>query len=134
MNFFNSFYADAMNGVHNLGSDTLKIALSNTLPVATNTKLSDITQIANGNGYITGGQALDNVTSAQVSGVYSLKADDEVFTASGGTMATWRYVVLYNDTATNDELIGWWDHGSSVTLLDTKTATIDFTDREVFTI
>lgn len=48
------------------------------------------------------------------------------FTASGGSIATFRYVVLYNDTATNDELIGWWDYGSAVTLASGETFTVDF--------
>jgi hypothetical protein len=36
--------------------------------------------------------------------------------------------VLYNDTPTSpaDPLVGWWDYGSSITLLDTETFTVDF--------
>ena len=41
-------------------------------------------------------------------------------------MASFRYVVLFNDTATNDELIGWWDYGSAVSLANTETFTVDF--------
>jgi hypothetical protein len=125
--FFDCFFEDSMEKVHDLGSDALTIALSNTAPtVATDHELTDITQIAAGNGYTTGGQALDSITSSQTSGTYTLDAANEVFTASGGTMATFRYAVLYNNTATNDELIGYWDHGSGISLADTETCTITF--------
>lgn len=112
--------------VHNLGSDTLKVALTNSAPVATNTQLSDITQVANGNGYTTGGTATTISSSAQTSGTYKLVITDVVFTASGGSVGPFRYVVLYNDTATNDELIGYFDYGSSITLANGETFTVDF--------
>lgn len=131
--FFNTFFADVMNKEHDLASDTLKVVLSNTAPALANTKLTDITQIANGNGYTAGGQALDNVTSTQTAGVFSLGADNEVFTASGGAIATFRYVVLYNDTHANDQLIGYWDHGTTIDLSDTQTCTITFPSGIVFT-
>lgn len=124
-NKFNSFTEALAEKVHNLGSDTLKVALTNTAPVATNTQLSNITQVANGNGYTTGGTAATISSSAQTSGTYKLTLADVVFTASG-SMGPFRYAVLYNDTATNDELIGWWDYGSSVTLVTGETFTVDF--------
>jgi hypothetical protein len=49
-----------------------------------------------------------------------------VFTALGGSFGPFRYVILYNDTATNDPLIGWWDYGSSITCNDGETFTVDF--------
>lgn len=110
---------------HNLGSDTLKVALTNSAPVNTNTVLANITQISNGNGYTTGGTAATISSSAQTSGTYKLVLADVVFTATG-SMGPFRYVVLYNDTATNDELIGWWDYGSSLTLASGETFTVDF--------
>lgn len=132
MAFYNAFFADVMNKVHNLGADTLKIALSNTAPVATHTTLSQITEITAGNGYTSGGQALDNVTSTQTSGVYSLDADDERFTASGGSIATWQYAVLYNSTASN-KLIGYWMADAPINLSDGSYCDIEFTGGTVFT-
>ena len=123
---FYSFVEALAEKVHNLGSDTLKVALTNTAPTAaTDTQLSNITQISNGNGYTTGGTAATTSSSAQSSGTYKLVLNDVVFTASG-SMGPFRYVVLYNDTATNDELIGYYDYGSSITLASGETFTVDF--------
>lgn len=124
-NKFNSFVEALAEKVHNLGSDTLKVVLTNTAPVASNTQLSNITQIANGNGYTTGGLAATISSSAQSGGTYKLVLADIVWTASG-TMGPFQYAVLYNDTATNDELIGWWDYGSAVTLASGETFTVDY--------
>lgn len=110
---------------HNLGSDTLKVVLTNSAPVNTYDQLADITQIANGNGYTTGGTTATISSSSQTSGTYKLVLADVVFTASG-SMGPFRYVVLYNDTAAGDELIGWWDYGSAITLASGETFTVDF--------
>lgn len=124
-NKFNSFVEVLAEKGHNLGSDTLKWVLTNSAPTSSNTVLANITQISNGNGYTTGGTAATTSSSSQTSGTYKLVLADTVFTASGGSMGPFRYAVLYNDTATNDELIGWYDYGSAVTLADTETFTID---------
>lgn len=112
--------------VHNLGSDTLKVLLTNSAPVATNTVKANLTEISAGNGYTAGGTAATISSSSQTSGTYKLVLADVVFTASGGSIGPFRYAVLYNDTATNDELIGWWDYGSSITLASGETFTVDF--------
>lgn len=125
-NKFNSFVEAVAEKVHNLGSDTLKVMLTNTAPVNTNTQKSNLTEISSGNGYTAGGTAATISSSAQSSGTYKLVLADVVFTASGGSIGPFRYVVLYNDTATNDELIGWWDYSSSITLADGETFTVDF--------
>lgn len=123
---FNCFVEDLAEKVHNLGSDTLKIALTNTAPTAaTDTVLANITQISNGNGYTTGGTAATISSSAQTSGTYKLVLADVTFTASG-SMGPFRYAVLYNDTSTSDSLIGYYDYGSSITLASGETFTIDF--------
>lgn len=125
-NKINSFVENVAEKVHNLGSDTLKIMLTNSAPVATNTVKANLTDISAGNGYTAGGSAVTITGSSQTTGTYSLVGTDLVFTASGGTIGPFRYAALYNDTAANDELIGWWDYGSSVTLADGETFTVDF--------
>lgn len=123
---FNTFVEALAEKTHNLGSDTLKVVLTNTGPTAaTDDQLADITQVANGNGYTTGGTTATTSSSAQTSGTYKLVLADVLFTASGG-LGPFRYAVLYNDTATGDELIGYWDYGSSVTLASGDTFTVDF--------
>lgn len=126
-NKFNSFVEDVAEKVHNLGADALKIVLSNVAPAAANTILANITQIAAGFGYATGGSALTVTASSQTAGLYKLVANDLVFTAAGGAIATFRYAVLYNDTPTSpvDPLVGWWDYGAAVNLADTETFTVD---------
>lgn len=121
-NKFNAFVEDVAEKVHNLGSDQLTIALSNTAPVATNSVLADITQISYTN------LSARNVTtssSAQTSGTYKLTCADLTLTASGA-VAAFRYVVLYNSTTASGNLIGWYDYGSSITLASGDTFTIDF--------
>jgi hypothetical protein len=124
-NKFNSFVEALSEKVHNLGSDTLKVMLTNTQPAATNAVKSEITEISAGSGYTSGGATLSVTSSNQTSGTYKLVVSDVTFTATG-SLGPFRYVVMYNDTATNKELIGWYDYGSSITLSTGETFTIDF--------
>ena len=127
-NKFNQFVADAHNKVHNLGADTLKVMLTNSAPIASNTVKANLTEISAGNGYTAGGATVTVTASTQTSGTYKLVANDVTITAAGGTIGPFRYAVLYNDTPTSpaDPLISWYDYGSSITLLDTEPLLIDF--------
>ena len=132
---FNHFYQyseDIHQKVHDFTpstGDTLKVALSNSAPVQTNTQLTDITEIAYTNfqnGGSTGRDLTIKASSGQTTGSYKLIIDDLVLTATG-TTPTFRYVVIYNETATNDELVGWADYGGSgISLSTNETFTIDF--------
>jgi len=124
---FNKFYcftADVHNGVHNLSSNQLAIALTPAAnpPVVTNTVLANLSVIAYTN------LSTRNVTttsSTQSLGVYKLICQDLTLTASGA-VATFRYVILYNSTAAGSPLIAWWDYGADVTMASTETFLIDF--------
>ena len=121
---FNCFVEDLAEKKHNLGSDTLTIALcaAANAPTASNTVLANLTQISYTN---LSSRAVTTTSSAQTSGTYKLVLADLVLTASG-SVGPFRYAVLYNDTATNDELIGYVDYGSDVTLANGETFTLDF--------
>lgn len=121
-NKFNSFVEAIAEKVHNLGSDSLMIALSNSAPSASNTVLANITEIAYTN---LSSRTLTVASSTQTSGTYKLVINDLVLTASGA-VATFQYIIIYNNTATNKELIGYYNNGSAVTLANTDTFTIDF--------
>ena len=124
---FNQFVEDLAKKVHNLNSDTLKVMLTNTAPSAANTVLANITEITPGNGYSAGGSAATFVSGAQSSGTYKLVLNDVTFTASGGSIGPFRYAVLYNDTPTSpaDPLIAWWDYGTSLTLTNGNSFTVN---------
>jgi hypothetical protein len=128
-NKFNQFVADVNNKVHNLGSDVLKVMLTNTAPTAANAVLADITEIANGNGYTTGGATVTVSSSVQSGGVYKLvgTAASPTWTASGA-VGPFRYVVLYNSTPGSPlkPLICYWDYGSNLTLAAADTFTVVF--------
>jgi hypothetical protein len=123
---FNQFAEDLAKGVHNLNTGTLKIMLSDAAPVATNTVKANITEISAGNGYTAGGAAAAFVSGAQTSGTYKLILSPVVFTAAGGSIAQFRYAVLYNDTPTSpaDPLIGWYDYGAEINITNGNSFTV----------
>lgn len=128
-NAFNALKEHLAEKVHDFANDTLKVLLTNTAPVATNSVKADLTEISAGNGYTAGGNTAALTTSSQTSGTYKLVlADPATWTASGGSIGPFRYAVLYNDTPTSpaDPLILWWDYGSSITLAAGETFTVDF--------
>lgn len=124
-NKFEVFSEDLSEKVHDLNADTLKIYLTNTAPdVATDAVKADLAEISAGNGYTAGGFDSQNSTS-RTGGVTSVLGVDVDITASGGSIGPFRYAVLYNDTAAGDPLIGYWDYGSSLTLADGESVTVD---------
>lgn len=137
---FDTFAFDLGKKFHNFltsGGDTLKIYLTNNAPnQATHTLKANLAEIAqSGSGYTAGGASIAN-NWTQSTNVGTCVGTDFTWTATADwTGNPFRYVVLYNDTtaAATDPLIGYWDFGSSVTLLNTETFTVDF-GASVFTI
>lgn len=123
-NKFNQFVSDLAQKVHNLNSDTLKILLTNTAPVATNTIKNNLTEIAAGNGYTSGGVTASFVSGTDASGTYRLILSQVSWTASGGSIGPFEFAVLYNSTAANGNLIGWWDYGTAITLTNGNSFTV----------
>ena len=127
-NKFNCLVEDLAEKKHNLASDTLKVAFSNAsnAPSASaDVKLADIITIATTN---LGDVSLTVSSSSQTSGTYKLVVADKTLTATGDVPA-FRYAIIYNDTATNKELICWFDYGSEVTLHANDTFKLDFGDQ-----
>jgi hypothetical protein len=122
-NKFDSFVEAVAEKLHNLGSDQLVIALSNVAPIATNTQLSNITQITYTN---LSTRNLTTSASSQTAGLYKLVIADITLTSTGGSTGPFRYITIYNDTSTNDLLIGWYDYGTSLTLNSGESLAVDF--------
>ena len=120
-NKFNSFIEAVFEKKHNFSSDVIKIYLTNVAPnAATHTVKADIAEITTGNGYA-GAQTMTISASSQTGGTYTAAASiNTTITASGGSIGPFRYAVAFNETATNDELVAFWDYGSSVTLAATE--------------
>lgn len=128
-NKFQQFVEDLHKGVHNFTSDatctvTVALCAAANAPVATNAVLANLTEISYTN---LSTRVVTGITAEHTTGTVTLTATDLVLTASGA-VATFRYVVVYNDDPTSpaDPLIGWWDYGSDVTLANGETFTIDF--------
>lgn len=133
-NKLNGFVEHLAEKVHNLGADQLVVALTNTAPGSESTPptgatgtnvLANLTQVSYTNCST---RNLTTSASAQSGGTYGLTVDDLVLTASGGSVGPFRYIYVYNDTPTSpaDPLIGYYDYGSSITLADGETLTLDF--------
>lgn len=129
-NKFRQFVEDLGKGVHNFTSDstctvTVALCAAANAPVNTNAVLADLTQISYTN---LSSRVVTGITSEHTTGTVAFTANDLVLTASGGPVAAFRYIVLYNDDPTSpaDPLIGWYDYGSDLILADGETLTIDF--------
>ena len=132
---FNKVNDFVKNAVHNmdLESDQIVVALSNTAPASESSDPS-----ADGNGVLANVTEISytnlssrNVTtssSTQTSGTYKLVLADITLTSSGGATGPFRYVYIYDDTVATpaDALIGYYDYGSSLTLNDGDSLTVDF--------
>jgi hypothetical protein len=130
----NGFVEHLAEGVHNLGSDTIKVAFSNTAPGSESTPptgatstcvLANVTQVAY---TYCSSRVVTIASSSQSAGTYSLVLTDLLVSASGGAVGPFRYVYPYNDTPTSpaDPLIGYWDLGSATTINDGDAKVLNF--------
>ncbi len=126
-NKFEVFAGDLCNGVHDCNADLIEIYLSNAAPSpSAHVVKTDIAEITIENGYI-GGEDTQQ-TGVEATGTYTLTGTKVVWTAGGGTIGPFQYVILFNETSATplDPLIAWWDYGSALTLQDGETFTVKF--------
>ena len=133
-------WVENMSEVADLDSDTFIVALSNTAPGAEGSNPT-----TDGNGVLANVTAVSYVdcssrtlvlaSSSQTAGVYTLDFNDLVLTSSG-TVGPFRYVYIYDDTpaAPADPLVCYFDYGSSITLANGETLTIELAAAGLFTI
>lgn len=138
-NKFNCFCQDVANKQHDLKTgttDVYKVYLTNATPVATNTVYNTPADLSTANGYTAGGTTIGTITGSQTSGVFTfIGGTDPSWTASGGSIGPFRYLVLYNSSNASKPLIGYWDYGSSLTLTSGNIFTLDLDQVSgVFTI
>lgn len=136
--FYHEFKKHLADGTIDLDSNTFKALLSNTAPVpGTEDFRNDVTDIAAGNGYTAAGLTLAGVTWTETGaglGVWRFNANDFAWTAAGGSIGPFRYVIVYKSTGTDttDALVGYWDYGSALTLTDTNIFTVDIGASGIF--
>lgn len=129
-NKFNDFSNQVLRGTHNFASDVFKVMLTSVAPVAANSVKADLTEIT-GSGYP--GTNTTTITFSNSGTTTTIRGTKVVFTASGGTIptsGTFRYAVLYNDTATNKNLVAWWDYGTTVSLNAGETFSVIFSNTD----
>lgn len=118
------------DGTFDLDNDSFKCALftSSYTPAATDSSYTTISgdEVANGNGYTTGGVALSSVTWTESSGTVTFDFSDPSWTASGGSIVC-RYAVIYDDTDAGKGLI-------AMSLLDNTPADVTTTDGNTLTL
>lgn len=140
--FFDEFKKYLGDGTIDLDTHTFRLFLTSTAPTAaTNTVRTDLTagEVANGNGYTTGGEALTSVAWAETgsgTGIWRFTSADVSWTASGGDFSATRYFILYDDTPSSpaDPLVGYLDYGASFTLTNGNTLTFDVGASGIFTL
>lgn len=125
---YNTFIDELSKGGHNLQTAVFKVALTNTAPTAASDTVWNTTVApapAAANGYTAGGNTLTTSSASTTTGTFKLVLADSTFTASGGSIGPFRYAIIYNSSASN-KVVGYYDYGSSITLADTETLTVDF--------
>jgi len=130
---YNRFKANILNKEVDLEADTLKVMLLNNTHTfdATNNVYADISanELANGNGYTTGGATLANPSVTQAAST-KFDANDTTWTSS--TFSAY-HAVIYDDSLANKDLIASIDFGGEQAV-DNGTLTISWDAAGIFTI
>lgn len=129
---FEDFVRAAMEKEIDGSSDLFTLALTNSAnpPLVTNSVLADLTQISYTN---LGSRDFVLNSSSQTGGVYTLSQNDLVIVATG-TVATFRFGAMYDNTAAGDPLVAFWDGGKDFNLTNGESFTFDFATNITFTL
>lgn len=129
-NKFQDFSEQLVRGVHDFDANTFKVALTNSSPNATDTQLSQISQISSGGGYTTGGETITTIGVSESGGTTTVTGTQLQWTGSGSGFGPFQFAVLYNDSTTSpapvDALIAWFDYGSAISVAASETFTLKF--------
>lgn len=134
--FFDAFMYDSMAGIHDFATHEFHIMLTNTAPDSVNDAVyADITEITPEHGYSATGETVTVALSVSTpNGVVTASAN-VVFGATGGSFGPFQYAVMLNYTATEQNLVCYWEYeGGSISLLDTETLTMAFNANQIFTV
>jgi hypothetical protein len=125
---FNHFGHSCLQGLHQFDADEFRLALTNIQPDAADVAFADLGApiSSTGNGYPAGGGVLTVTLPAPVGAVAKVIIADYTFTAAVGSIGPFRYGAIYNNTGSAKALVGWFDHGSAVTLGNGETFKVDF--------
>ena len=122
-NKFTPAVENLLEGV-NAGTDTWVVKLG----TAVNQSAGTFTEVANGNGYTTGGNSAAVSSSAASAGTYKLVLSSPTAWTATGAGFSFQYAILTDSTAGVN--VGYWDYGSSqaVAAGETVTVTLDGTN------
>ncbi len=128
-NKFNTTVQYWLEAATNYSSDTFKALLTDTEPVATNSLYSSISgnEVSNGDGYTTGGATITmGMSNSSGTETVTASASSPTWTGSSSGFGPFRYVVIYDESASTEALQCWFDYGSSISLNSGDTFTISF--------
>jgi len=119
ISLFNEYAESIADGRIVLDTHTFKFALTSTVPADTDavptwgaggTTNESTNEVTAGGGYTAGGIAAASVTWSQTSGVGTFDAANITWTSSAsGDPANIKSLIMYSDTATNKDCVGWMD-------------------------
>lgn len=134
---FDNLAARIASGIYDFSSDQMAFALTNSAPNNASITLSDITQIPDSGGYTSNGVNISTSTfDTSNTAIAKLVLSDTTLVASGGSVGPFRYVVIFDRTVTSGGspyLVGHYDYGTSITLANNESITLDFSSAGAIT-
>jgi len=134
---FNQFVEDLGLGVHNFNADQLNVALyqdTASITAASGPLLGNLSNEVTGTGYTTKGKDITNTWSETTGTATCGASSPAAWTAGASDWDSIQYAVVFNEDATGpDELVMYWDNGSTIDLTADDTFTFTITT-SIFTL